>query len=131
MEERDQGEAHWTEKFAAALEYEGCRALGFALDISLNLRCYEWMSCEGLADFAANRLREEGVSDELIHSGCIDLERYAEDLLEASGYKITKDESAYVARNVWEFTCRYTAQVLPAEQIEEPAPREQGGMTMQ
>ncbi len=132
MEEQGQGEAHWMEKYAAALEYESCRTLRFALDISQNLPCYEWIPSKGLADFAANRLREEGVSDELIRSGCIDLERYAEDLLETSGYMLTKDESAYVTRNGREFIREFTAEPAPpAEHSAETAQPKQGGMTMQ
>ncbi len=132
LEEQGQGEAHWMEKFSAALEYEDCRTLRFALDISQNLSCYEWISSEGLADFAADRLRKEGVSDEMIRSGCIDLERYAEDLLETSEYMITKDESAYVTRNGREFIREFTAeQAPPVEHSVETTQQEQGGMTMQ
>jgi len=108
MGEQGQGEEHWMEKFSAALEREDCRTLKFALDISQNLRCYEWVSCEGLADFGANYLRGEGVSDEIIRSGCIDLDEYAADLLESSGFMLTRDETGYIARNnrefIWEFT---------------------------
>lgn len=103
MEERGQGEPHWLERFAAALEYENCRALRFALDISQNLHCYEWVSGEDLANFAANYLRSEGVPEELIQSGCIDLGGYAEDLLETSGYMQTSGESGYITRNNREF----------------------------
>ncbi len=132
LEEQGQGEAHWMEKFAAALEYEDCRSLRFALDISQNLSCYEWISSEGLADFAADRLRKEGVSDEMIRSGCIDLERYAEDLLETSEYMMTKDESAYVTRNGREFIHEFTAeQAPPVEHSVEATQQGQGGMTMQ
>ena len=66
MDEQGQGEPHWLEKFAAALEYENCRTLKFALDISQNMHCYEWVSGEELADFAANHLRSCGVPEELI-----------------------------------------------------------------
>ena len=118
MDERGQGEPHWREKFAAALEYEDCRTLRFALDISQNLRCYEWISQEGLADFAANYLRTEGVPDELIQSGTIDLNGYAEDLLETSGYMQASGETGYLIRNGREFVRDFTAP-------------EQGSMTMQ
>lgn len=99
LDEQGQGAPQWREKFAAALELESCRDLKFALDISQNLPCYEWIPSEGLADFAAEHLRSCGVSEELIKSGCIDLESYADDLLETSGYTLTADESGYVARN--------------------------------
>lgn len=109
MDEQGQGEPHWLEKFAAALEYEDCRTLRFALDISQNMHCYEWISSEGLADFAANHLRDEGVPEELIQSGIIDLDDYAEDLLETSGYMEASGETGYLIRNGREFIRDFTA----------------------
>lgn len=113
LAEKGQGEPHWLEKFAAALEYEGCRTLKFALDISQNLHCYEWISSEGLADFAANHLRDEGMPEELIQSGAIDLDSYANDLLETSGYMEASGETGYLIRNGREFIRDYTS---PAQQ---------------
>lgn len=118
LDEQGQGEAHWMEKFAAALEYEDCRNLRFALDISQNLHCYEWVSCGGLKDFAAQHLRSCGVKDELLQSGAIDLKSYAEDMLETSGYMQASGETGYLLRNSREFFRDFTAP-------------EQGGMTMQ
>ena len=106
--EKGQGEPHWLEKLAAALEYEDCRTLKSALDISQNIHCYEWISSEGLADFAANHLRDEGVPEELIQSGAINLEDYAEDVLETSGYMLTSGETGYVIRNNRQFTYEYS-----------------------
>ena len=108
MDEQGQGEPHWLEKFAAALEYENCRTLKFALDISQNMHCYEWVSGEELADFAANHLRSCGVPEELIQSGAINFDDYAEDLLETSGYMQTGGETGYVTRNNREFIHEYT-----------------------
>ena len=108
MDERGQGEPHWLEKFAAALEYENCRTLKFALDISQNMHCYEWVSGEELADFAANHLRSCGVPEELIQSGAINFDDYAEDLLETSGYMLTGGETGYVTRNNREFIHEYS-----------------------
>ena len=50
LEEQGQGMPHFTERFAAALEFEHCRDLRLALDISQNLHCYEWVPCDGLKD---------------------------------------------------------------------------------
>ena len=113
LAEKGQGEPHWLEKFAAALEYDDCRTLKFALDISQNLHCYEWISSEGLADFAANHLRDEGMPEELIQSGAIDLDSYANDLLETSGYMEASGETGYLIRNGREFIRDYTS---PAQQ---------------
>lgn len=109
LDERGQGAENWLDRFAAALEYEGCHTLRFALDISQNLDCYEWVPCDGLEDFAARHLRSCGVSEDLIRSGCINLEGYAEDLLETSGYMLTSDESAYVTRNLRKFEFGFCA----------------------
>ncbi len=109
MDEQGQGEPHWTEKFAAALEYEDCRTLKFALDISQNLHCYEWMPCEKMAEFAITHLHSCGVSEELIHSGCINLDAYAEDLLNASGYMLDRCETGYICRNTQKFTYEYSS----------------------
>ena len=118
LDERGQGEPRWREKFAAALEYEGCHNLKFALDISQNLSCYEWVPRDGLKEFAAENLRSYGVSEELIQSGNIHLKDYAEDLLETSGYMEASGETGYLIRNSREFVREYTAQ-------------KQDGMTMQ
>jgi len=66
LDERGQGEAHWMEKFAAVLEYEGCHSLRFALDISQNLRYYEWKPYGDLAASAKQMLKTIGVPEELI-----------------------------------------------------------------
>lgn len=123
LDERGQGAAHWLEQFAAALEYEGCHTLRFALDISQNLNCYEWVPCDGLEDFAIRHLRSRGVSEELIRSGHIRLESYAEDLLENSGYMLTADESAYITRNSRAFSYSYSMEPeTPAAHESMPGP---------
>lgn len=118
LEEQGQGMPRFMERFAAALEYENCHDLRFALDIVQNLHCYEWVPCDGLKEFGRQKLLEAGASEELVDSGCIDLEGYAEDLLEEAGYVLTADESAYITRNSREFI------------YERSAPRE-AGMTME
>lgn len=103
LEEQGLGMPHFTERFAAALEFENCRNLRLALDIIQNLHCYEWVPCDGLKDFGRRKLLEAGVSENLLDSDCIDLEGYGVDLLEEAGYVLTSDESAYIARNNTQF----------------------------
>lgn len=103
LEEQGQGMPHFTERFAAALELENCCDLRFALDISQNLHCYEWVPCDGLKDFGRRKLLEAGVSENLLDSDCIDLEGYGADFLEDAGYVLTANESAYIARNNTQF----------------------------
>lgn len=110
LDERNQGEPHWMEKFTAALEYEDCCTLRPALDISQNLPCYEWIPRDGLKNFAENHLRSCGVSEKLIESGAIDWKSYAEDLLETAGYLLTRDGKSYVARNFLPFNFEYCTQ---------------------
>jgi len=109
LEERGQGEPHWMEKLAAALEYEHCHTLCFALDISQNLPCYEWIPCGSIRETAEQNLKSSGVTEELIHSGCIDLEGYGTELLASAGYVPTSDGSAYITRNSREFVYEYSA----------------------
>lgn len=103
LDEQGQGMPHFTERYAAALEYENCHDLRFALDIAQNLHCYEWFPADGLKDFGRRKLLEAGVSEDLLDSGCIDLENYASDLLGSAGYVLTGDERAYITRNNREF----------------------------
>ena len=109
LEERGQGAPRFMERFAAALEYEGCRDLRLALDIAQNLRCYEWIPSDSLRDLGLQKLRESGVAEELLASGVIDLESCAAELLEIAGYLLTTDESGYITRNSREFIHDRTA----------------------
>lgn len=109
LDEQGQGMPHFMERFSAALEYEHCRDLRLALDISQNLDCYEWFACDSLKEMGAQKLREAGVPEDLLASGCIDTDAYASDLLEEAGYTLTGDESAYVARNSREFLYEHSA----------------------
>lgn len=109
LDARGQGDTHWMEKFTAALEYEGCQTLKFALDIAQNLPCYEWMSSSELEDYAVERLRSRYVPGSLIQSGVINLEGYAAEQLKKSGYRLAGGESGYIIRNHREFVRTYTA----------------------
>lgn len=94
-------------RFSAALEYEGCHSLRFAMDIAQNLDCYDWVPAEDVCQKAEQALKEKGVSEELIHSGCIDLQGYGTEILTSAGYVRTRDGSAYVTRNDKEFISAY------------------------
>ena len=103
QDEQGQGMPLLLVRFDAALEFEHCRDLRLDLDISHNLHSYEWVPRDGLKDFGRRKLLKTGVSEELLDSGCIDLQRYGEDLLEEAGYVLTADETAYITRNNLEF----------------------------
>ena len=120
LAERGQGSPSFMERFAAALELEHCRDLRFALDISQNRQCYDWVPCADLEASATGLLLDAGVSEELIRASGIDLAGYKAHLLEEQGYTLTSDEGAYIRRNSEEFYYAYST----------PTP-EQSGMMMQ
>ena len=106
------------ERFAAALEYEDCTRLDFALDISQNLACYSFVPAAGIKDFAARCLHDQGMPDDILSSGCVDLEAFAEDMLERQGYILTRNESAYVARNERQFIREHSQESLSSMVLE-------------
>lgn len=118
--ERGQGLPTFMERYAAALELEHCRSLKLALDISQNLKCYDWVSCADLEASATGLLLDAGVSEELIRASGIDLAGYKAYLLENEGYLLTPDQGGYIRRNNEEFHHCYST----------PTP-EESGMTMQ
>ena len=107
------------ERYIAALEMEHCRTLRLALDISQNLKCYDYVPHADLEESARGLLLDAGVSEELIHACGIDLAGYKSHLLEEDGYTLSADGS-YIRRNDNEFCYSYST----------PIP-EQSGMMMQ
>lgn len=108
LDEQGQGMPHFEERFAAALEYEDYHELRLALDIAQNLQCYEWISCEDIRKRAEQEFKDKGVSEELMHSGCIDLQGYGTEILTSARYVQTRDGSAYVTRNSREFVYKHS-----------------------
>ncbi|MEA4895392.1 MAG: hypothetical protein VB064_09015 [Oscillospiraceae bacterium] len=99
LDERGQGMPHFMEKFAAALEYERCRTLADAVDITQNLSCYDFIPEEGFHDYAMRELQRRGYfRGESSLADCFDFEVYAANLLEKQGFLLTKDEKSYITR---------------------------------
>jgi len=99
LDERGQGMPHFMEKFAAALEFEDCRTLADAVDISQNLSCYDFIPEEGFHDYAMRELQRRGYfQGESSLADCFDFEVYAADLLEHQGFLLTRDEKSYITR---------------------------------
>ena len=119
LDEHGQGSPDFAERYAAALELEHCRTLRLALDISQNLRCYNWVPRADLEESAREFLLDAGVSEELIRACGVDLAAYKAHLLEGDGYTPSADGS-YIRRNYEEFRYSYST----------PIP-EQSGMLMQ
>jgi hypothetical protein len=118
LDEQGQGMPDFMERFAAALEYEDCTRLDFALDISQNLACYNFIPADGVKDYAAKCLHSQGMPDDIFSSGCVDLEAFAEDMLDQQGYILNRSESAYIARNERQFTREHSLEALPSMVLE-------------
>lgn len=118
LDEQGQGMPNFMERFAAALEYENCSRLDFALDISQNLACYNFIPAEGIKDYAARCLHDQGMPDDILSSGCVDLDVFAEDLLDQQGYILTRNESAYIVRNERQFIREHSPEALPGMVLE-------------
>lgn len=99
LAERGQGSPTFMERYSAVLKLEHCHDLRFALDISQNLNCYDWVPCADLEASAEGLLLDSGISEELIRASGIDLAGYKAHLLEKQGYTITADGKGYIARN--------------------------------
>lgn len=128
LENQYQGFPNYMEHLSAAIEYEGCHDLRSVLDIAQNIRCYEWMPSDKLSEVAEKELRDLGVSEKIIQSGAIDLPTFGADVLVNRGYRLTADESAYIARSSHEFVYKYSTPPIP-EPLEEASPQI-GGMNL-
>ena len=116
LEEKGQGAPLFTEKYIAALALEGCRNLKLALDISQNLRCYDWTPQSDLETSAVGLLLDKGVSEELICASSIDLAGYKAHLLEQEGYTPTAGGWGFIRRNNEEFHYQFSTPVQPQEE---------------
>lgn len=122
LDEKGQGSALFKERFTAALALEGCQTLKLALDISQNLRCYDWEQCADLEASGMTLLLDKGISEELIRVSGIDLVGYKAHLLEQEGYTPTPDGGGYIRRNHEEFSYQFST---PAQDQKLDGPTEQ------
>ena len=116
LNEHSQDTLTFMERYTAALELEHCQSLRFALDISWNLRCYDWVPRADLESSAEGFLLDAGVSKELIRDSGIDLAGYKAHLLEQEGYTPTADGWGYIRRNANQFHYRLSTPAQPQEE---------------
>ncbi len=116
LREKGQGSPHFMERYTAALALEGCQNLKLALDISQNLRCYDWEQRTDLEASAEGLLLDKGVPEELIRASGIDLAGYKAHLLEKEGYTPAPGGGGYIRRNNQEFYYQYSTPVQPQEE---------------
>lgn len=100
LDEKGQGMPRFMEKFMVVLKYEECRTLEGAVDISQNLNCYDVVFKDDRRDYAIRELQDQNCFHmESLLDDCVDLEAYADTLLEQRGFFLTGDGSAYITRN--------------------------------
>lgn len=114
MEYHLQNSENFKEQFWAAVNYEACYDLRYALNIAQNLKCYDWVPNDGLEKVAEKELRDCNVPEETIRSGAIDLTAYGKDILTRSGYSQTPDESGYIFRSSQAPACDFISPQPPA-----------------
>jgi hypothetical protein len=78
---------------------EECRRLDYALDISQNLACYNFVPAEGVKDYAAKCLHDQGIPNDFLASDCVNLDAFVEDMLGQQGYPKT------AALKKWRLNC--------------------------
>lgn len=106
--EQGQGEPHWLEKWQAVMELEDCHRLDLAIDLALNLHCYEFLPRGvDIEQYGMELAQKEGVlnQDPLLNQ-CFDSVAYAQHHI--AKYGLSTTDHGYIARNgqeiIYEFT---------------------------
>ena len=108
LDERGQGMPYFMGHFQAAMEYEGCDRLDFALDISQNLHCYDFLPDDvAMGEYGKKAAIENG----LVRSGTLsaelfDYELYGHQQIQNAGMVLT--EYGYICRNKNSFHFEYS-----------------------
>lgn len=110
LEDQRKGKPRWNELFHAALALEDCHRFDFALDISQNLNCYDYMTNDDdLKELGVRMAKKDGV----IHPGSLaakyfDYTAYGRSIVERLGMMML--EKGSVQRNEREFIFRYSQE---------------------
>ena len=98
LDEQGQGMSHFAEKLKAALRFEHCKTLKYALDISQNLQCYDIVLRKQVEDLGREKLSGDSLIDQ-----CMDFKGYGEALLWEDGYTCANEEGTFIRRNDQKF----------------------------
>lgn len=120
LDEQGQGQPDFLEKYFAAMELERCDTISMALDIALNLNCYDMVLAGQEKEYGLNMMEHlmTQSADPVITPDCVQLKEYGFFLLEQEGYVLNTKGTAYIRRNSQEFYFEHTA------------PRTEPGVTM-
>ncbi len=106
LDEQNQGMPHFMEHFQAALEYENCTRLDFALDISQNLHCYDFFPAYDLSGYGEKMAKENNLlPNDPVIVDAFDYEEYGTRLAIEKGVRTTP--FGLVVRNNHEFVCDF------------------------
>lgn len=97
-------------KYKAALQYEHCTELNFAIDIAKNLDCYSFYpSLSSAEDYGRQAfLQASGIKPDDAVFKLLDFRRYGEAKMEADGVKFT--DYGLICRNENEFVFHFYQQ---------------------
>ena len=98
LDEQGQGMPNFAEKLKAALRFEDCETLKYALDISQNLQCYDIVLGKQVEAVGRRRLEKDPLLDQ-----CMDFKGYGGALLWEDGYACADEEGTFIRRNDQEF----------------------------
>lgn len=105
LDEQNQGEPHFDEKLKAALAFENCDDVNFAIDIMRNLHCYDYVPDADLIATAENILPEKHNKQPIILDA-LDHEAYAAEHYLFRGMQ--KVDGGFFMRNDKEFCFEYS-----------------------
>lgn len=115
LDEQWQGKTHAMKQFQAAMEYEGCDRLDFALDISQNLNCYDFLPD---AAAAMEHGKKTAIENGLVCPGTLtaesfDYESYGHQQIQNAGMVLT--DYGYIKRNEESFYYDYSQAPIKPE----------------
>lgn len=96
LSERARGMRDYERKLAAAIAYEDCHTLKDVIACAANIGQYSFIMSDQLTEYARSELIKAGAPEILIDSDVFDLEGFAEESLEKSGYRLDRTDSIYI-----------------------------------
>lgn len=117
-EEQGHGSDFFEERWLAAMELEQCDRLDFAMDIAINLNCYEFIPGESkLEDYGRKLVRRKGFFDgESLLAEYFDYKGYA--MAKVEEQELEPCGNGFVKRNHRDFIREFSTEKLPELTLE-------------